>query len=65
MPTPERKIASLAETLGTQPPEIWLVFSHVHGTESVDIIQRLRANGYELVEFAEWRAAGACLMRLQ
>jgi len=65
MPTAERKIASLAETLGTQPPEIWLVFSHVHGTESVDIIQRLRANGYELVEFAEWRAAGACLMRLQ
>ncbi len=63
--TPQQKINSIAETLRMRPREFWLVASHVQGSESVDIIQILRASGYEIVEFAEWRAAGSVLMRLR
>jgi hypothetical protein len=63
--TPDEKIQSLSKTLGTRPQEFWLVFSHVHGLESVELIQRLQQDGYTMVDWVERRAAGAVLMRLQ
>ena len=61
--TPEAKLKSLAETLGTRPSEFWIVFSHVHGAESADILTRLKQNGYTMVDWVERRAAGAVLLR--
>lgn len=63
--TPEEKIQSLSKTLATRPQEMWIVFSHVHGLESAEIIQRLQQNGYTMVDWVERRSAGAVLMRLQ
>ncbi|HEU4928394.1 MAG TPA: hypothetical protein VFU38_01080, partial [Candidatus Krumholzibacteria bacterium] len=63
--TPEAKLQSLAETLGSRPSEFWIVFSHVHGAESADMLTRLKQNGYAMVDWVERRAAGAVLMRLE
>ncbi len=63
--TPEAKMQSLAKTLGPQPTEFWIVFSHVHGTESADMLTRLKQNGYTMVDWIERRAAGAAFMRLE
>lgn len=61
----ELKIQSLSKTIATRPSEFWIVFSHVHGTESGEMVQRLKQNGYEVADWIERRAAGAVLMRLQ
>jgi len=61
--TPEAKLQSLAETLGTRPSEFWIVFSHVQGAESADILTRLKQNGYTMADWVERRAAGAVLLR--
>ncbi len=63
--TPEAKVQSLADTIAERPDEFWLVFSHVQGAESAEIIQRLKQNGYVMADWIERRAAGAVLMRLE
>ena len=65
MGSPEEKMKSLTKTLATRPQEFWIVFSHVHGSESAEIIQRIKMNGYTMVDWIERRAAGAVLMRLE
>ena len=63
--SPEAKVKSIGDTIGGRPDEFWIVFSHVQGAESADIILRLKQNGYTMADFVERRAAGAVLMRLQ
>ncbi len=63
--SPEEKIQSLSKTIAARPEEFWVVFSHVHGTESADMIARLKQNGYVMADWIERRAAGAVLMRLE
>jgi hypothetical protein len=62
--TPEDKVKSISQTVGGKPPEFWVVFAHVHGNESAEIIARLKLNGYAMADWVERRAAGAVLMRL-
>ena len=63
--SPEAKIQSIAGTIAGRPSEFWLVFSHVQGAESADILQRLKQNGYVMTDWIERRAAGAVLMQLE
>ncbi|MCI0451978.1 MAG: glycosyltransferase family 39 protein [Candidatus Latescibacteria bacterium] len=63
--TPAEKIQSLSKTIGGRPQEFWVVFSHVHGAESAELIARLKQNGYVMADWVERRAAGAVLMRLE
>ncbi len=63
--TPEEKIQSLSSTLASRPSEFWIVFSHVQGPESALMLQRIKQNGYAMVDWVERRAAGAVLMRLE
>lgn len=65
LPTPEAKIKSLSQTIVDQPREFWIVFSHVHGSESADMMVRIKQNGYVMADWVERRAAGAVLMRLE
>ena len=62
--SPEAKVKSIGETLAGRPDEFWIVFSHVQGAESAEIIQRLKQNGYTMADWVERRAAGAVLMKL-
>lgn len=61
--TPEEMVQSFAKTFATKPTELWVVASHVHGSESVDIIEILKQNGYTMVDWIERRDAGAVLLR--
>jgi hypothetical protein len=63
--SPEAKIQSIAGTIAGRPSEFWLVFSHVQGAESAEILQRLKQNGYVMTDWIERRAAGAVLMQLE
>jgi uncharacterized membrane protein len=56
-------LRSLAKTLTTRPGELWVVFSHVRGQESADIIDILKQNGYAVEDWVQERAAGAVLLR--
>jgi Dolichyl-phosphate-mannose-protein mannosyltransferase len=59
------KVVSVFKTLGSTPPEFWVVFSHVQGAESAEIMQILARAGYTTVDWIERRAAGAVLLQRQ
>jgi hypothetical protein len=61
--TPEEMVRSFAKTFVMKPTELWIVASHVHGSESADIIEILKQNGYAMVDWIERRDAGAVLLR--
>ncbi len=63
-PAPADRVMSIFSTMAGKPQELWIVFSHVHGNESVDIVQRMQANGYQVADVTEARAAAAVLLRL-
>jgi uncharacterized membrane protein len=63
--TPEEMVRSLAKTFVTKPKEMWIVASHVHGSESADVIEILKQNGYTMVDWIERRDAGAVLLQHQ
>jgi hypothetical protein len=62
---PMEKAKSMYETLGFPPREFWIVFSHVQGVESSEIIQIMQQSGYTVADWIERRAAGAVLLQRQ
>jgi uncharacterized membrane protein len=51
------------KTVTTKPRELWIVASHVYGSESADLVEILKQNGYTMVESIERRDAGAVLLQ--
>ena len=58
------RVASIFDTLADKPKELWMVFSHVHGRESVDIVLRMQANGYQIADMLETHGSAAVLFRM-
>lgn len=50
-------------TIVTKPSELWIVASHVYGSESADLVEILKQNDYTMVDSIERRDAGAVLLR--
>jgi hypothetical protein len=61
--SPEAKVQSISQTLGTRPREFWIVFSHVQYGEDAQIVERLARNGFTSVDSVERPSAGAVLLR--